>query len=196
MNISAELNTHIIAFLESLSNIQDIHGQQAFINSAGVESNLSNQITFGVSSGQFVRLLIPKLVSYGKLSDGRDALEAVLEAAKQYFGQEGQEEADSLIHQWRAYREQRTGNTLEKRAHTPGIDEFQLQSLRDKHQELRRRYQMVMENIRYLYEDYDNETRGRAKLQIKRELDKEKSERESIEHEMRSLESQMYALQE
>ena len=64
MELPAELNEKIIEFLESLSIIQDSNGQQAFINSAGLDVKLYKQIKFGDAVGQFVKLLVPKLVGF------------------------------------------------------------------------------------------------------------------------------------
>ncbi|MCP5085383.1 MAG: hypothetical protein GY952_01050, partial [Rhodobacteraceae bacterium] len=50
----------------------------------------------------FFELLIPQLVKYGHIEDGRNALEAVLEAAEIFVGQSKKESCESLIQQLRA----------------------------------------------------------------------------------------------
>ena len=67
------------------------------IFSAGLEPQLQNQLNFGIPAAQFVELLVSILKSYGRLGDGRDALEAILEAAKQYVGKDRQAYGDTLI---------------------------------------------------------------------------------------------------
>ena len=51
---------------------------------------------------QFVQLLLNTLISYGMLKDGRNALVAVLEAAKQQVGSDRQAECNRLIAPLRA----------------------------------------------------------------------------------------------
>lgn len=73
-------------------------------------------------------------------------------------------------------------------------DAGKLQRLQNEYQELQQRYNWVSENIRSLTEDYHNETRRRLKLQLKRDLDKEQAERDSIEQEMQRIERQIEEL--
>lgn len=82
MNLLHELHERIVDFLLSLPKILDNNSQQALIYSAGLDHRLQSRITIGGSADKFVRLLIPTLLDYGKLKDGRNTLEAVLEAAK------------------------------------------------------------------------------------------------------------------
>jgi len=48
---------------------------------------------------QFFQLLVSTLNKYGTLNDGRDALEAVLEAAKGSVGRDRRDDCESLIQQ-------------------------------------------------------------------------------------------------
>ncbi len=91
--------TDIISLLQSLPNINDSTGQQGFIRSARVDERLFKQIQFGGSTAQFFQLLVPGLAEYGTLDDGRDPLEAILEAAKSCVGQEKRAICDQLMQQ-------------------------------------------------------------------------------------------------
>ena len=104
LELPFELRQKITEFLTSLPIIHDSSSQQAFIYSAGLDSNLQSQLNFGLPTGQFVQLLLNTLTSYSTLKDGRNALEAILEAAKKYVGQERQAYCDSLIQELREVR--------------------------------------------------------------------------------------------
>ncbi len=97
MKLSMTLQTKIVDFFRSLPNIHDPEGQQAFIYHIGFEPQLQDQIPIGKSPAQFVPLLVSMLLKYGKLDNGRFALEVALEAAKSYVGQDKQAYCDSLI---------------------------------------------------------------------------------------------------
>jgi len=97
LNISSELNKKIVNFLTSLPGINDRNGQQALINRAGLDKQLQDQIKFPGSTAQFFDLLVPTLVQYGQIEDGRNALESVLEAAKDYVGKNRRAYCDRLI---------------------------------------------------------------------------------------------------
>ena len=57
--------------------------------------------------------------------------------------------------------------------------------------ELRKRYDRISENIQCVSEDWVNESRRREKLRLKRNLDEEESDRDSIEKEIRQVECQI-----
>lgn len=97
MEIPFELHNEIVKFLTSLPNIHDRDSQRAFLFSAGLDSPLMDQISIGGSTSQFFQILIPTLVRYGTLRDGRNALVAVLETAKQYIGQDKKVICEELI---------------------------------------------------------------------------------------------------
>ncbi len=102
MKLPGALHKNIVEFLTAIPSLSDSKDQQALIFAAVLDSRLQSQITFGGSSAQFIRLLVPKLTEYGKLADGRNALEAVLAAAKEHTGQEGKAEFDALVKEIRA----------------------------------------------------------------------------------------------
>ena len=97
MELTVILQNKIIDFLKSLPNLDDIRSRQAFIFSVGLDSQLYDQIPFDETPAQFAPLLVSRLLKYGKLNDGRHAIEAVLETAKHYIGQDKQAYCNSLI---------------------------------------------------------------------------------------------------
>lgn len=100
----AELRKHITDFLQKIPNITDSSSQRAFIESVGFEPRLCQQIQFGGLAHQFFSLLISTLMNYGTLDDGRNALEALLETAKEMIGKEGQVWYDELIQELQLFR--------------------------------------------------------------------------------------------
>ena len=105
MELPGNLQKRICDFLISLPNLQDAESQRAFIYNAGLDSQLQSQIPFGKPPIQFVPSLLVILTNYGKLSDERYALEAVLEIAKNYVGRDKQEYCTTLLHEVRNFRE-------------------------------------------------------------------------------------------
>ena len=93
-----ELRRKIADFLTALPNMDDdIHTRQALISQAGLDRRLEQQILFAGSPIQFVPRLISTLMKYGKLTDGRYALEAVLQAANDFVGIDKQAYGEVLI---------------------------------------------------------------------------------------------------
>lgn len=95
--VPVALQKRIIGFLLTLPNLSDSFAQQAFLNSAGLDPQLHQRIHVAASPSQFFHLLVPLLIQYGTLEDGRHALQAILEAAKAYIGKEGQAQCDQLL---------------------------------------------------------------------------------------------------
>ena len=104
MKLSLNLQKKVIEFLLSLPNISDSDSQKALIYQAGLDSELQAQILFGRSTAQFVPLLVLTLSKYGKLKDGRYALEAILVAAKSSVGEDRKIYCDTLLHDIRKQR--------------------------------------------------------------------------------------------
>ncbi len=102
MNLPADLRNEIANFLMTIPSIQDNKSQQAFISAASLDTNLKNQIEFSGPSVHFFNLLIPVLLDYGTLEDGREPVEAVLETAKSYVGQNRKQDCDILIQKLRS----------------------------------------------------------------------------------------------
>ena len=97
MELTVTLRRQIIDFFMSLPNIQDPNTPRALIQAANLDSQLLNQISFTGAPGQFFQLLLPILLQYGRLKDGRPALQSVLEAAKDLLGEDGRTACDNLI---------------------------------------------------------------------------------------------------
>ncbi|MCP4699937.1 MAG: hypothetical protein GY862_24265 [Gammaproteobacteria bacterium] len=118
MKLSHDLQQQIVDFLTSIPNIQESKQQQTLIFSAGLDQRLQGQMDFSSAPAQFVPVLVETLLKYGNLEDGRHALAAVLEAAKQYVGQNRQAECDELLRQFQTRRVASEGTSAEK----PHID--------------------------------------------------------------------------
>ena len=93
----------VVVLIQSLPNLHDSDSQRAFLSSAGIDAKAQDQIPVGKPPAQFAPLLVSTLAKYGTLHDGRHALEAVLEAAKQFVGQEKSVQCDELIQQVQTY---------------------------------------------------------------------------------------------
>ncbi len=107
MKLPRKLNNKIVDFLSSMPNIHDDNMRRALIDRAGLDLRLQDQIAFTGSSAPFFQTLVPILIQYGTLEDGRHALEAVLESAKSYVGQNRQDYCDTLIQEFRAVQHSR-----------------------------------------------------------------------------------------
>jgi formylglycine-generating enzyme required for sulfatase activity len=86
--------------VDLLASLPGLHHRDAFLallNSAGLDQELHQRISIDAPSVQFFQALIPTLFKYGTLEDGRNALKAVLEAAKAYGGQEKRKFCQRLI---------------------------------------------------------------------------------------------------
>ncbi len=105
MVLSADLRRNIINFLQSLPNINSEDGRLALIESAVLDEKLTVQIRFDQALALFCQRLVTILIGYGSLQDGRDALEAVLDAAKSWVGLTRAEECDTFIAAWRQNRQ-------------------------------------------------------------------------------------------
>lgn len=96
-----DLNNKIISFLEQLPGFNSNNSYNTLILKAGLDLELDRQIQRDVPPTNFITLLVSTLQQYGTLHDGRDALEAVLEAAKQWVGQDKRSVCDGLIQELR-----------------------------------------------------------------------------------------------
>lgn len=94
-----EFHNQIVEFLTSLPNIHDKGERRALIYSAGLDKELEDQIEFEGATAQFCQLLVNMFERYGTLKDGRSALVALLETAKDKVGLEGEAYCDELTQQ-------------------------------------------------------------------------------------------------
>ena len=93
-----ELDKKIVNFfLTSIPNIHDRNVRQALLLNAGLDTQLQNQLDAAPPPTLFFPVLVRALRSYGTLEDGRHPLKAVLEAAKDFVGQQYQKNCDILI---------------------------------------------------------------------------------------------------
>ncbi|GAK58546.1 transcriptional regulator, LuxR-family containing alpha/beta hydrolase domain [Candidatus Vecturithrix granuli] len=91
------VHEEIVKFLLSIPNIQDQKTIQGLISNAGLGIQLQNQLDITGSPVQIFNLVVPILLKYGKLDDGRYALEAFLETTKQCVGTDKRAYCDILI---------------------------------------------------------------------------------------------------
>lgn len=80
-----ELKSKIIHFFEELELFSEGE-RQALVITAGLDQPLRYQINFAGPVSAFCSHMVETLMLYGQLQDGRDALEAVLEHAKERIG--------------------------------------------------------------------------------------------------------------
>lgn len=108
LSLPADLYKKLVKFLSSLPSVDALNGQKTILYSAGIfDTQIFNQLTFGASSSQFFALLVPKLVKYGKLQDGRETLVALLQVAREdYVGGAKIIECDLLIQELQVALEQ------------------------------------------------------------------------------------------
>lgn len=97
--LSPSLTHQIVKFLCSLPGLKSEDARQAWVYSAGLDASLQQQIQFGGAPIQFFQLLVHTAVSYGSLTNGLLAIEAVLNAAKGMIGADRQGKCDTLIQQ-------------------------------------------------------------------------------------------------
>jgi len=96
-SLPSALQQQMIAFLKRLPNLHDPAGQRALVYSAGLDKNIQDQLQFGLPAAQFVPMLVTLLSGHGRLADGRLALAALLETAKQAVGKDARDECDRLL---------------------------------------------------------------------------------------------------
>ncbi len=196
MKLSLELHQKIVSFLESLPNIEPSNSRHALINSASLDQEIQKQIVFSEPVSSFFQSLVPLLFDYGDLRDERDALEAVLEAAKDSVGKKKREACDKLIEDLRKFRQSHTeDHTGGHREQTSEPLSMQLQFLEERLQELEKSYQFVTKKVQALQEAYQREMSPLIKLQREGELENVTQEREKIKQEMLRIASQIEELQ-
>ncbi len=98
IKLPTNLQREIINFLKSLPTLYDGESQRAFLCQIGLEQQLQEQLSIGKPVGEFVPLLVSTLLKYGTHHDGQHVLEATLETAKNYVGQDRREECEQLLH--------------------------------------------------------------------------------------------------
>ncbi|PID58769.1 hypothetical protein CSB45_01865 [candidate division KSB3 bacterium] len=117
--LSYLLRKRIVDFLVSLPGINDTEKQQALLQRAGLDRNLVSQLRFNAASGQFFQLLVSTAWQYGRLEDGREALVAVLQAAKDSVGLDKQVDCERLIRELSAPVQQPQQDQPQQNRHDP-----------------------------------------------------------------------------
>lgn len=91
----------IAQFFAALPSIGNSAARRALMYQAGLDERLINQLDFEGDAYSFCHNAIAKLAKYGKLENGRDALDAVLQAAQAGVGRDKQAECEQLRQRWR-----------------------------------------------------------------------------------------------
>ena len=102
MRLTLGLQQRIIEFLSSVPRMDDENMRRAVIAGAGLDPPVQQMIVFHEPSISFFSALVSISVKYGRLEDGRYALEAILCASKAYIGRDRQELCDRLILEFHA----------------------------------------------------------------------------------------------
>ncbi|MBK8904548.1 MAG: hypothetical protein IPM53_25440 [Anaerolineaceae bacterium] len=104
----------IISWLLVREDLTTINARRAYIERVGIDHALRVKINWCENEGvsDFLWLLFPLLKRYGNLSDGRDPVEAVLEASKLYKNDDDISILSNFIHAWRACKNQQPVGTI------------------------------------------------------------------------------------
>ena len=94
------LTNDIAQFFAALPNISDLNTRKSLIYQAGLGRELEGRILFDGAAIPFCQALTRTLADYGNLADGRDALDAVLQAAQAGVGRDKQAECEQLRQRW------------------------------------------------------------------------------------------------
>ncbi len=96
---SQQVRSEIEKLLTKFTFFHDTNHRKAISENAGLDQPLLNQIDFEGPTAAFLPLYIKQLSTYGNLKDGRNALQALLEAVKERVGMADKEVIDKLISQ-------------------------------------------------------------------------------------------------
>lgn len=111
------LRKDILDFLTKLPNINRTDTQQSLISGAYLGNKITQNILYDKPPCSFFSWLIDYSKAYGLLDDGRDPLEAVLEAAKDMIGSDKRKEADFLIRELRKFHRKQEERKEHRRYH-------------------------------------------------------------------------------
>lgn len=82
MEITTDLIRKIINFLQNLPLVNDKDGRLGLLLEANIDQSLLHLISFDGATTVFFQQLVTLLLQYGQLHDGRYALQALLNTAK------------------------------------------------------------------------------------------------------------------
>lgn len=183
METTLAVQKKIIDFLLSLPNIHDSDSQRALLYQTGLDLRIQGQIPIGKPPAQFVPSLVCILLDYGKLNDEKYALEAVLEVAKTYVGQDKKAYCDTLIHEWHKAR------TKKAAIETP-LNQAQVSTSSESLnttkvsltviEELQQRHDLLGEKIRLLHQDIATKNDAVVKSKLEEQIGMIEAERNRI----------------
>ena len=104
MEIPVELTNKIALFLQDIPLVNSREERLGFLLEAGLDQSLLHLISCDGAITTFFQQLVHILLQYGQIQDGRYALQAVLETAKNRIGQDKQLDCDVLLQRWREYQ--------------------------------------------------------------------------------------------
>lgn len=176
MPLPKELNQQIVELLSTVSNMHDQNGRQAFIQSAGLDFQLQQQINYSGPPGQFTQLLVSTLDSYGTLATNQDALETVLEAGEKTVGGNKKALYADAIDALRAFRRGQyvpplAGN--QQQQNSPPAEPFSQQkraALEAQKADLIQKYQAANTQLTTMLDEVDKITVKNKIKQIEREI--------------------------
>ena len=106
------LTNDIAQFFATLPHINEhLNTRKVLIYRMNPDDELVRRIEFTGETRSFCRKLTRTLITYGTMKDGRDALDAVLEALEGNIDQEKQAECDRLRQRWRDAQSSRPSTT-------------------------------------------------------------------------------------
>lgn len=102
----ANLQEELLDILESHSAFASEQSRRAVLLRSGLDKSLTARIDFSGSPSVFLTNLIPLLMDYGKLPDGRDALAGFLEACSALMGSEKRLKINEIGVHWSLQRKE------------------------------------------------------------------------------------------
>lgn len=95
-----QLRMQTAEFLEDTLALQSTPKREALIAAASLDHTLESLIDYSGSTSQFIQMLLRTLMKFGAMTDGRNPVEAVLEAAKLFVGPDNRKTSETLIERW------------------------------------------------------------------------------------------------
>lgn len=96
-----EFNHKLINYIRSVPNIETVNGRRALFFTANL-SEFEHRINWEGPTSNFVELLIPELIRCGNTQDGRDPINALLEATKERVGENRKRDCANLQEEWKS----------------------------------------------------------------------------------------------
>jgi len=128
MEISKELITDVISFLQNLPLVNDKNGRAGLLLEANIDQSLFHLISFEGANSIFFSELVYLFLQYGQLEDGRYALQAILETAKNRIGLDKRKYCDTLLLRWQQYQQKQLINFSQSESNNQNINSTTIQT--------------------------------------------------------------------